>query len=1179
MRKETSNQFTEGLVSDLNPINTPNTVLTDALNATIITYNGNEHSLQNDMGNYELKHCKLSPNYIPVGIKEYGDILYIVSQNPLDGSVEIGSYPSPLMINESENYNEDCEIKSIIKDQILDKNLKEGWYNTLMKNVKGFVFNDEKFKLNPGDEYCLQTDGKEPPYKYETIEYHILDEESNPHNVTDKIKLGDKFNNIAWTTPGWLSIKPRLAELSTAGINVKSFYVPKDAAKKSAFFSFDFRLNVNDKYLIDEGYLSKWCEEINDKTLWDVRFRIYIEKEVNGKYISIYNKPFVEIGIVDETPSDNFYCGNFGWEEWFGDNRILWKNVFGRIDNVDNINTIRVKMIPVLGEKEHGYKIIYDNLKQELSFDLNKIYDDGWAIGSELYQFYVSADGKSQYIYTNVDGPKISSFPVNLEYEIFDLDQNLIKNGTFNDYSGIGENLFQIPFDDSFKKENIYIIKFNFKKDRVDSETLLPSISRILITSEVFNKFSNNLLYDKEVSFNDWVNCYLETYNVSVDMSFNQKNLESEIYDSHSEFTESDKRYMSNKKYNTFFSSENSGLSEQLIFRKGFTDEFAVKNKPTITKLEGDIWNAFEPITNFAYKTGGSTEFKPLTGTISINQFVETTLELNSENKFLFADLNEMNFIDGLREYIGDELSDEQIKNLGFDLGKITDYRVEIRIYVSGGGADQLSGDWWDEDRKRAACSVRLMKNDKPLDINNPWYRKGLEEIKQMLTDILYNKRWNFWIDENEGLIWRVGDAGIIEPCMLPKLFISWVLRELKLPFLWVSTNYFLSRESSNWRINTGVVGGEWIPDFCFNLTDNAHVVHDYVAFHRRLSEFQCEGKSFYENAENAPNFVDYNKLENWNPVLVPLTSRQMGTTYFKNMCEGLTFIKKNKALEDTSVYLFTKKSEKEVGSNIDVYYKTTFKNKSGLIDTNYRQSIIDKLRKFGIENVSVLNGDFVENEYKPVYSETLKEPSFKTNAWPYISIEKHDGVSDLNRNISTWMSGYNTDVAEWLNSDKYKILQDGDSNLIGVYTKYESNKTHLRDMLTEGYQKTGKLSLYGQVFNIDSSDTKTMLTQISSGVWSYLYDIPANIAPYEHLPKIPGIIIRDTNDAFIGSGTTRGDNMSIRLTLGNCVSLSTWTNSTTFANYEAKVTYIHGTVWKDYPQWRLDSDWDWIQG
>lgn len=407
---------------------------------------------------------------------------------------------------------------------------------------------------------------------------------------------------------------------------------------------------------------------------------------------------------------------------------------------------------------------------------------------------------------------------------------------------------------------------------------------------------------------------------------------------------------------------------------------------------------------------------------------------------------------------------------------------------------------------------------------------------------------------------------------MLPKFFISWVLRELKLPFLWVSTNYFLSRESSNWKLNTSVVGGEWIPDFCFNLTDNAHVVHDYVAFHRRLSEFQCEGKSFYENVESAPNFVDYTKLENWNPVLVPLTSRQMGTTYFKNMCEGLTFIKENKTLEDTSVYLFTKKSEKEVGSNIDVYYKTTFKNQSGLLDVNYRQSIIDKLRKFGIENVSVLNGDFIENEYKLVYSETLKEPSFKTNAWPYISIEKHEGISDLNRNISTWMSRHNTDVAEWLNSDKYKVLQEGGSNLVGIYTKYESSKTHLRDMLTEGYQKTGKLSLYGQVFNIDSPETKNTITLICSGSWNYLYGRPIDVASYAHLPETTGIVINDL-------GVVRGNNALIRLTLGNCSTLSTWTNSTTFANYEAKTTYIHGTVWKDYPQWRLDSDWDWIQG
>lgn len=193
-RIETSNTWEEGLVMDLNPLSTPNNVLTDCVNGTFITYNGNEFSLQNDQGNYKLEYCRLTPNYIPVGIKEYGDILYIVSHNPLDGSVEIGSYPSPLMItvpNEKHNNN---DFDSIVDSQILDKGLTEGNYTELMENASNIIFNGEDYKLNPGDEYCLQTEGVQPPYKYETIEYHILDEDSNVHVITDKIKLDENGN-------------------------------------------------------------------------------------------------------------------------------------------------------------------------------------------------------------------------------------------------------------------------------------------------------------------------------------------------------------------------------------------------------------------------------------------------------------------------------------------------------------------------------------------------------------------------------------------------------------------------------------------------------------------------------------------------------------------------------------------------------------------------------------------------------------------------------------------------------------------------------------------------------------------------------------------------------------------------------------------------------------------------
>jgi hypothetical protein len=185
MRKESSNQFTEGLVCDLNPINTPNTVLTDALNATLITYNGNEFSLQNDRGNYPLENCKLKPNYIPVGLKEYGDILYIVSYNPLNNRVEIGSYPSPMEVIGTDNNCPELELNSVIGQ--IEKDIK---YSELVELCETKIWtsdNEEDTKLYPGDEYKIQEEEKSP-YKYETLEYFIIDENRQKYNISDLIE-------------------------------------------------------------------------------------------------------------------------------------------------------------------------------------------------------------------------------------------------------------------------------------------------------------------------------------------------------------------------------------------------------------------------------------------------------------------------------------------------------------------------------------------------------------------------------------------------------------------------------------------------------------------------------------------------------------------------------------------------------------------------------------------------------------------------------------------------------------------------------------------------------------------------------------------------------------------------------------------------------------------------------
>lgn len=94
-RQSASNGFAQGLIMDYHESGTPNTSLTNALNATFITYNGNEAILQNDLGNGRVESAYLPEGFVPLGTTSFGGIIYIVSYNPLQDVCQIGSFPSP----------------------------------------------------------------------------------------------------------------------------------------------------------------------------------------------------------------------------------------------------------------------------------------------------------------------------------------------------------------------------------------------------------------------------------------------------------------------------------------------------------------------------------------------------------------------------------------------------------------------------------------------------------------------------------------------------------------------------------------------------------------------------------------------------------------------------------------------------------------------------------------------------------------------------------------------------------------------------------------------------------------------------------------------------------------------------------------------------------------------------
>lgn len=153
MKQITQNTFSKGLNTDIDTMITPNDVLTDCLNGTFITYNGNEFVLQNDFGNAEVETSKLKPGFIPVGMQEYGGIIYVASYNPLTQESEFGSFPSP------ERNLSARDPEAFMSTGLNTATLSSSMFLTsaeLAKNqIKADLMKPTDFTLSPGDKFAV----------------------------------------------------------------------------------------------------------------------------------------------------------------------------------------------------------------------------------------------------------------------------------------------------------------------------------------------------------------------------------------------------------------------------------------------------------------------------------------------------------------------------------------------------------------------------------------------------------------------------------------------------------------------------------------------------------------------------------------------------------------------------------------------------------------------------------------------------------------------------------------------------------------------------------------------------------------------------------------------------------------------------------------------------------------
>ena len=96
MKQEAANTFSEGLNYDLNPTTTPNNVLTDCVNGTFLTFNGDELALQNDAGNTTIPTpVSVATIYDPLITYNTDDIIY-TSENQYYKCISIQPTTAPL---------------------------------------------------------------------------------------------------------------------------------------------------------------------------------------------------------------------------------------------------------------------------------------------------------------------------------------------------------------------------------------------------------------------------------------------------------------------------------------------------------------------------------------------------------------------------------------------------------------------------------------------------------------------------------------------------------------------------------------------------------------------------------------------------------------------------------------------------------------------------------------------------------------------------------------------------------------------------------------------------------------------------------------------------------------------------------------------------------------------------
>ena len=493
MKSSQTNTFTGGMQKDLHPMITPPNVLTDALNATIVTMNGNENILQNDMGNAKIESAYLPSGYVPIGMKEHGGIIYIAAYNPLTKKGQVGSFPSPERnIDKDESGQPTIDLFEIFNDTINNNTSN----NDNRKELKSFsrkfsIFN--KLVLHPGDKFSLYADLSSVKgflSNYDTwqassseedlnkknlisLDFAVSDVNNNLRIITESLKRFDSSNNVK----DFDEDATQLEKLNTGYFiqNIASDASPteKERAKK-AVNTFNSRVAGN-CYLLETintvnsiecsviGY-RKGKTSTSDITFTDdndiaLKFTITYKYNCPEIYIAGCKIHFEELNITHYAKKESSKHESYSNGEYQFTETYLMQLRSSSITNIDQDITYTVTPCMTFSDLSGAA------IKSKIN--LSKL--DSGDINLTTWKYLVHND-RTQLVYGIEAYPYSGQTITNLRIEFTDLFNNSVHTiyiPSKRNYSGVFQEIITIPNNTIYAARLIYNINNDTETDKV----------------------------------------------------------------------------------------------------------------------------------------------------------------------------------------------------------------------------------------------------------------------------------------------------------------------------------------------------------------------------------------------------------------------------------------------------------------------------------------------------------------------------------------------------------------------------------------------------------------------------------------------------------------------------------------------------------------------------------------